>query len=73
MRFSRDYLLRPEDVSAVLGAAPKTLANWRCERQGPPFIMIGRRVYYPLELLNDWLDRRAPKQPKGKRSNAGRK
>jgi len=25
-----------------------TLANWRSERKGPPFVKIGGRILYPL-------------------------
>ena len=45
MRFSRENLLRPEEVAAVLGSTPKTLANWRSERRGPPFLKIGRQAF----------------------------
>ena len=47
MRFSRENLLRPDEVAVVLGATPKTLANWRCERRGPPFLKIGRQAIPP--------------------------
>lgn len=40
----------------------QTLANWRHERKGPPYIRVGARVLYPLEgiysyekLSSTWL------------------
>jgi hypothetical protein len=73
MRFSREYLLRPEDVCAVLGTKPKTLSNWRSERRGPPFVTIGRHAYYPMDPLMLWLDQQALKQMKGNKKDAHRK
>ena len=73
MRFSRENLLRPEEVSAVLGATLKTLANWRCERRGPPFLKIGRQVLYSLDSLTLWLDRQALMQSKGNSNHAHRR
>ena len=49
MRFSRENLLRPDEVAAVLGATPKTLANWRCERTGPPFLVDRLRQFVILQ------------------------
>jgi hypothetical protein len=73
MRFSRENLLRPEEVAAVLGSTPKTLANWRCEHRGPPFLKIGRQAFYPLDSLNRWLDQQEYKQTKGNKYYATRK
>ena len=68
MQFSRDHLLRPEDVCAVLGTKPKTLANWRTQRCGPPFIKIGRWPFYSLDALTSWLEQQSSKQTKGFKS-----
>jgi hypothetical protein len=73
MRFSRENLLRPDEVAVVLGATPKTLANWRCERRGPPFLKIGRQAFYPLDSLNRWLDQQEHRQTKGSKKYADRK
>lgn len=31
-----------------------TLANWRITKKGPPFMKLGGRVMYPLDLLETW-------------------
>lgn len=31
-----------------------TLANWRCQKKGPPFVRFGSRVLYPMEKLELW-------------------
>ena len=31
-----------------------TLANWRVQEKGPPFIKFGTRVRYPLVELEKW-------------------
>lgn len=46
--------LTPEETAARLRLEPKTLANWRSKRVGPPFRKFGSRVLYPLDLLEQW-------------------
>jgi hypothetical protein len=42
-----DQLLTPKQVSALLGIAEKTLANWRCNRLVDlPTVCVGRCVRY---------------------------
>lgn len=43
-------------AAAVLGVARGTLRNWRCAGNGPPFVKIRGRVWYPLALLVEWID-----------------
>lgn len=31
-----------------------TLANWRSQRRGPPFVKVGSKVLYPLDKLEAW-------------------
>lgn len=31
-----------------------TLANWRCQKKGPPFTRFGSHILYPLEKLIEW-------------------
>lgn len=38
-----------------LGIAPKTLANWRCKGEGPPFLKLGTQVRYDPVLTDVWL------------------
>jgi excisionase family DNA binding protein len=50
-----DKLLSPAEVSELLGAAVQTLARWRSEdRDGPPFVKVGRLVRYRRADLERW-------------------
>jgi hypothetical protein len=46
--------LTPKEVAERTHIPEKTLANWRHVRKGPPFRKFGRRVIYPLDLLEAW-------------------
>ncbi len=50
-----DRLLTPDAAGAVLGIARQTLARWRVEGKGPPFVKLGGRVAYRAATLNAWL------------------
>jgi hypothetical protein len=39
---------RPASVSA--------LKRWRLEGGGPPYVRVGNRAHYPVDLLEAWLD-----------------
>ena len=52
--------LTTEDAAKVLGLAPATLENDRCDgRLGVPFVRVGRRAirYRPSDLA-EWLEAR---------------
>jgi hypothetical protein len=47
-----DDLLTPEQASALLHAAPSTLATWRCtQRYTLPYIKIGSKVRYERRAI----------------------
>ena len=49
-----DFL--PEDQTArELGRCPRTLKRWRNLREGPPFIRIGRQIFYRRDAVREWL------------------
>ncbi len=50
-----DRLLTPDAAGAVLGIARQTLARWRVEGKGPPFIKLGSRVAYRRATLDAWV------------------
>lgn len=31
-----------------------TLANWRVQKKGPPYVKLGSKVLYPIEQLEAW-------------------
>lgn len=50
-----DILLHPNDVAARYNMTPESLANWRREDKGPPFIKLnGKRVMYRLQDVIEW-------------------
>lgn len=51
----RQNLLTDDQVAAILGVKPHTLAVWRCKGIGPKFIRIGRRIRYPEPGLDEFL------------------
>src|ERR1041385_298501 len=51
-------LLTPGDVARVTGQALATLTSWRCRRVGPPFIKIGRKIFYKADSLQQWINSR---------------
>jgi hypothetical protein len=48
--------LSPSQVVARWGGncTTGTLANWRTKKKGPPYQKLGAKVFYPLELLEQW-------------------
>ena len=57
-RFDPDRYYRATDPEMRLIGTPGSLANWRSEGAGPPFVKIGARVAYRGRDLNKWLDSR---------------
>src|SRR2546426_4411025 len=56
MRFVRENLLSPEELAAMVELSPKTLADWRSARKGPCYLRVGRKIWYPKDLVDDWLE-----------------
>lgn len=50
--------MTPAEAAKYLKRTPKTLAQWRYCRIGPPYIKIGRSVYYDKRILDAWLESR---------------
>lgn len=48
----------PGAVAWLLGITPRTLDNWRSQRKGPVYLRLGKRVWYPLGAIVDYLDER---------------
>lgn len=53
-----DPRLNAKQAAAYLGAAPETLATWRCRGGGPQFIKIGASVRYLKSDLDAWMNAR---------------
>jgi len=53
----------------------RTCQRDRQLRQSPPFVVIGRRVYYRIEAVRDWLlarEQAADRKPSAPRAGRGR-
>lgn len=48
-------LLKPEQVADELCIETKTLANWRSQRIGPPYLKLNGAVRYAEKELTEWL------------------
>jgi hypothetical protein len=45
----------PKETGFLFGIPPGTLANWRCQRQGPKFYKFGRRILYFISDVENWV------------------
>ncbi len=45
------------EIAAELNVSPRTLRKWRAQGKGPPFIKIGRNVFYRDASRDAWLRR----------------
>ena len=43
-------------VAEMLGRTVRSLQRWRKKGKGPPSTKIGRKVYYELNDLQEWID-----------------
>ena len=57
-RFDPDRYYRAFDPEMRLIATVGTLAVWRHEGKGPPYVRFGNRVLYRGSDVNTWLDER---------------
>lgn len=59
-------LLTTQQVAGILGLTKWTLAYWRTQRQGPPFMLISRGcIRYSRTELESWLKARVHSEGKG--------
>ena len=56
-------LLTAAETAEFLGLTKKTLAEWRCQRKGPPWIKIGGRVRYAPTQVERWVERHCTRDP----------
>jgi hypothetical protein len=48
-------LLTREEAAAFLGVSMSSMAHWSCHGQGPAKMLIGRRSYYSVGALHEYL------------------
>ena len=44
-----------EELSEKFGHTRQTLAHWRSKGIGPGYVKIGRKIRYPVRLVEEWL------------------
>jgi predicted DNA-binding transcriptional regulator AlpA len=55
----RSRLLHAEEIAEITGLSVETLAQWRSQRRGIPFVKLSRNcVRYRQQDLDRWLDER---------------
>lgn len=55
MQISTDELIDPVKVAGALSVKPQTLTAWRTLGRGPPYVKIGKRVFYRRADVESWL------------------
>jgi hypothetical protein len=48
-------LTSEREIAALFNESPRTWARRRQLREGPPYIQLGRRIYYRLDAVRQWL------------------
>ncbi len=51
-----DALLTTEEVADITGLSRETLAQWRSQRRGIPYLKIGRSVRYAVDDVQAYLE-----------------
>ena len=52
---TEEVLLKPKEVEERFKIKVGTLANWRSQKKGPPYLKVGGRIYYTVSGLSNWL------------------
>ena len=47
--------ISPEEAAAIYGVNRGTLANLRSRKLGCPYIKVGRKILYKVDLFERWL------------------
>jgi hypothetical protein len=70
-----DGFISEGDYAAGRGVSIRTCQRDRQLRQAPPYVVIGRRVYYRVDAIRDWLiarEQAADRKPSASRSRGRR-
>lgn len=49
-----------------MGVSQDTLARWETQRKGPPCIRLGRKVYYRIDAIRDWMREQETRKTRGR-------
>jgi DNA-binding transcriptional MerR regulator len=50
-----DGWLSKERLAAEIGVSTDTLERWERRRLGPPRVKLGRKAFYRIDALREWL------------------
>jgi len=59
-------LISEADYAAARGVSLRTVQRERAQRMGPPFIKLGRNVFYRPAAIEQWLIDQEQVQPRAK-------
>ena len=54
----RADLMSPQELADDLGLSLATLADWRSQGRGPAYLKVGRKIWYPRNRVENWLQSR---------------
>ncbi len=60
----QDLMAEGEFAKDVLQSSLRTAQRLRARREGPPFIRLGRRIFYRREAVEAWLLAQEQEQPR---------
>ena len=55
MNTTEELAVTTAELARQLKISTRTLERWRENGGGPPFILAGRTVRYPIRALHSWL------------------
>jgi hypothetical protein len=61
-------LLPEAEYAAQRGVSVRTVQRERAQRIGPPFIKLGRQIFYRRQAIEAWLLAQEQEQPRAKQS-----
>ena len=63
-------LIAETEYAAQRGVSLRTVQRERAQRMGPPYIKLGRKIFYRKEAIEAWLLAQEQHQPRAKQSAA---
>lgn len=49
-------LVTERELAKILRRHERTIARWRRTRTGPPYVLIGRGIFYNVRSVRKWID-----------------
>ncbi len=59
-------LITDDEYAAMRGVHVRTVQRERAMRQGPPFIKLGKKIFYRPDAIEAWLLSKEQAQPRAK-------